>query len=197
MIAGVILAGGAGSRIGGHKALAPFRRDTLIDAVIERVQSQVDALALSVPTVGADAYRSRFEGRYPLLFDTLADTGPSAGIVAGLEWARGTAPWIATFPCDTPFLPRDLVAQLMRVAGDAPVAARHAERLHGVCAVWPVSCVERLRASVEQGQLRSLRGALDHLGGTVCDVVAGPDAFFNINTPDDLARAEATAASNP
>ncbi len=120
--------------------------------------------------------------------------GRWAGVIAGLEWARGTASWLATFPCDTPFLPRDLVAQLMREAGDAPVAARHGGRLHGVCAVWPVSCLERLRAGVERGRLRSLHGALDRLGGTACDVAGGPDAFFNINTPDDLARAEALAA---
>jgi len=192
MIAGVILAGGAGTRIGGNKALAPFRGGTLIDAVIARVAGQVGTLALSVPMEGADPYRTHFEG--PLLLDTLADTGPLAGIVAGLEWARGTASWLASFPCDTPFLPRDLVAQLTREARDAPVAARHAQRLHGVCAVWPISCLEELRTGVEQGRLRSLRGALDYLGGTVCEVTAGPDAFFNINTREDLARAEALAA---
>jgi len=194
MIAGVILAGGAGTRIGGNKALTPFRGGVLIDAVIARVEEQIGALALSVPTLNAEAYQTRFAGRYPLLFDTMDDTGPLAGILAGLEWARGTAKWLTTFPCDTPFLPHDLVAQLMREAADAPVAARHADRLHGVCAVWPVSCLERLRAEVEQGRLRSLHGALDFLGGTVCEAAAGPDAFFNINTPDDLARAEALAA---
>ncbi len=198
MIAGVILAGGAGTRIGGNKALAPLRGRTLIDAVMARARDQVGTLALSVPTVGADAYRARFEGHYPLLFDALADAGPLAGVVAGLEWAvRGNASWLATFPCDTPFLPRDLVAQLMREANDAPVAARHAGRLHGVCTVWPVSCLERLRVDVGRGQLRSLHGALDHLGGTIRDIDASPDAFFNINTPDDLARAEAMAANDP
>ncbi len=195
MIAGVILAGGAGTRIGGDKALAPFRGASLLDAVVARVRRQVDQLALSIPASGADAYRACFEG--PLLFDTLADAGPLAGIVAGLEWARGSAQWLATFPCDTPFLPTDLVAQLMRGAADAPVAARNRERLHGVCAVWPVQCLARLRSGVEQGQLRSLRDALKYLGGTIQDFDGEPDAFFNVNTPEDLVRAETMAKDSP
>lgn len=190
MIAGVILAGGAGSRIGGDKALMPFRSGTLIDAVIARVQSQVDALALGIPTASADAYQARFGARYPLLRDTLG-AGPLAGIVAGLEWAQGD--WLASFPCDTPFLPKDLVAQLMRDAVDTPVAARSGGRLHGVCAVWPVRCLAQLREGVETGQLRSLKSALDRLGGRAVDIASDDDAFFNVNTQADLAEAEAIA----
>jgi molybdopterin-guanine dinucleotide biosynthesis protein A len=73
------------------------------------------------------------------------------------------------------------------------VAARHAGRLHGVCAVWPVGCLARLRDGVAQGRLRSLRSAFDHLGGTICDIDGGTDAFFNVNTPEELARAEILA----
>ncbi|MEJ0025063.1 MAG: molybdenum cofactor guanylyltransferase MobA [Rhizomicrobium sp.] len=196
MIAGVILAGGAGSRIGGDKALVPFRGRTLIDAAIARVRGQVGELALSVPTAGLEAYRAHLGTRFPLLVDSLpGGTGPLAGVVRGLEWARGTAEWLATFPCDTPFLPDDLVAQLMRDAAGAPVAARSEGRMHGVCAVWPVSCLERLRAGVVEGQWRSLHGALDQLGGAVYDVACEEGAFFNVNTPEDLAQAEAMAGS--
>lgn len=196
--AGVILAGGAGTRIGGDKALRPFRGQTLIEAVIARVQGQVGELALNVPAVGSEAYHVRFGGHYPLLRDTLAaGTGPLAGVVAGLEWlqARGSAAWLASFPCDTPFLPKDLVAQLMRDAADVPVAAQGEGRFQGACAVWPVGCLARLRDGVEKGQLRSLRSALEHLGGTLRDVACAEGAFFNVNTPDDLARAETMAGS--
>ena len=192
MIAGVILAGGAGSRIGGDKALVPFRGGVLLDAVIARVRGQVDELALSIPAAAADAYRARWGAQFPLLVDSVPDgTGPLAGVVTGLEWTR--APWLATFPCDTPFLPADIVAQLMRDAAEAPVAARSDGRLHGVCAVWPVSCLERLRTGVVEGHWRSLRGAIDQLGGTARDIACEDEAFFNINTPVDLARAEILA----
>ncbi|MEI9886135.1 MAG: NTP transferase domain-containing protein [Rhizomicrobium sp.] len=197
-IAGVILAGGAGTRIGGDKALVPFGAGTLLDAAIARVESQVSALALSVPRADAAAYRARFAG--PLLFDAAAErAGPLAGIVAGLEWL-GTLDdtgWLATFPCDTPFLPRDLVAQLSAGAGRAPVAARDGSRLHGVCALWPLDCLSQLREGVTRGTLRSVRGALDALGGTARDIAGDADAFFNVNTKDDLAKAEQIAARAP
>ncbi|HEY0105278.1 MAG TPA: NTP transferase domain-containing protein [Rhizomicrobium sp.] len=68
-IAGVILAGGAGSRIGGDKALIPFGPGVLLDAVMARAAPQVVSLAISVAPRSAPAYRGRFGADKPLLFD--------------------------------------------------------------------------------------------------------------------------------
>ncbi len=194
-VAGVILAGGAATRIGGEKALLPFGGGTLLDAVIERVAPQVSRLTLNVPQTSAETFAERYRD-YPLLFDPIPDrAGPLAGAIAGLEWLH-TVPgteWLATFPCDTPFLPRDLVAQLMAHARQAPVFAHDGERLHGICAIWPVRCLEPLRKGVEGGQLRSLRSAMEALGGKICLIRADKRAFFNVNTRDDLACAEELA----
>jgi molybdopterin-guanine dinucleotide biosynthesis protein A len=196
--AGMILAGGAASRIGGEKALLPFGTGTLLDAVMARVGPQVSPLALNVRKADAAHVRTRYPDN-ALVFDTLPEgVGPLGGVVAGLGWLAtlGEAHWLATFPCDTPFLPRDLVAQLMAQARDRPVFARDAERLHGVCALWPLGCAARLKAGVEQGRLRSLQSALNELGGETCLVAAHAHAFFNINTREDLEKAEALARSD-
>jgi molybdenum cofactor guanylyltransferase len=194
-VAGIILTGGAGSRIGGGKAHVPFRDGTLLDAVIGRVAPQVPVLALNV-TVRAAGQFASYAATHPLVPDSMAEgTGPLAGVVAGLDWlaVNDAGDWLATFPCDTPFLPSDLVEQLMARAEDRPVAARADGRLQGVCAVWPAACRDTLRTGVESGRLRSLHGALDALGGTAVDVVCEPSAFFNVNTAEDLRRAEAMA----
>jgi molybdenum cofactor guanylyltransferase len=194
-IAGVILAGGAGTRVGGEKALLPFAGGTLLDSVIARAPQQVSQLALSVPEAAADIYRSRYPN-YPLLFDSFAErVGPLAGVIAGLEWLRTleAMKWLATFPCDTPFLPRDLVAQLTANAANVPVFAHDGERLQGACAVWPGHSLEPLREGVETGPLRSLQSAMNALGGKMCLIRGDTGAFFNINTRDDLARAEEMA----
>jgi len=188
----VILAGGEGSRIGGEKALLPFGEGTLLDAVIARVAPQVSQLALNVPKASAEAYRRRYPD-YPLLFDSFAErVGPLGGVITGLAWARALsgAQWLATFPCDTPFLPHDLVAQLMADAGDAPVFAHDGHRQHGICAIWPLTCLEHLREGVEIGHLRSVQSAMKALGAKTCMIEAEAHAFFNINTGDDLARGE-------
>jgi molybdopterin-guanine dinucleotide biosynthesis protein A len=197
-IAGVILAGGAGTRIGGAKALRPLGSGTLIDAVIARVRDQVSALALNIADADGGDYRARFGSSFPLLGDTLPPgTGPLAGVVAGLEWAASLdgVKWLATFPCDTPFLPHDLVPHLLAASTPGrPIAAEDGERLHGVCAIWPVACAPALRAGVESGRLRSMVSALEALGGMRC-TIADRDAFFNVNTPEDLKRAAEIAAN--
>lgn len=197
-IAGVILAGGAGTRIGGTKGLRPFGSATLVDAVIARVKDQVAPLALNVSQADLPAYRARYSNVFPLIADSLpAGTGPLAGIVAGLDWAASldsTPQWLATFPCDTPFLPEDLVARLLAASRPGcPVAAEEGQRLHGVCALWPIACLGKLREGVQSGRLRSVFGALEDLNGTRC-ALGDSNAFLNVNTPDDLRRAEAIAS---
>jgi molybdopterin-guanine dinucleotide biosynthesis protein A len=196
-IAGVILAGGAAIRIGGEKALLSFAGGTLLDAVIARVAPQVSQLALNVSAASAEKYRARYP-THALLFDTFPErVGPLAGVIAGLEWAHSLQgiERLATFPCDTPFLPRDLIAQLMAEARNAPVFAHDGRRQHGICAIWPLGCVERLRQGVEGGYLRSVHGAMKALKAKTCVFEVETHAFLNINTPEELAQAEELAAS--
>jgi molybdopterin-guanine dinucleotide biosynthesis protein A len=196
-VAGVILAGGAATRIGGEKALLPFAGGTLLDAVIARAEPQVSQLALNVHKASAEKYRVRYPG-YRMLFDSFGEqVGPLAGVIAGLEWVHGMegVHWLATLPCDTPFLPHDLIVQLVAQGHDVPVFAHDGSRQHGICAIWPLACVERLREGVEVGHLRSVQSAMKALGAQTCVFESQAQAFFNINTRDDLARAEEIARS--
>ena len=182
-IDGIVLAGGASSRMGDHKPLIPFRGATLIEAVIARARPQVQNLKIDVPQAMADTYRARFGDI--VLADAFDETlGPLCGIVTGLEWTA--AEWLATFPCDTPFLPLDVVAQLAGHASDRPVVAKGAQ----VFGLWPKSCLAALRAGLESGAHRSVLSAVDALGGKVCELQIPENAFFNINTPDDLKEAD-------
>lgn len=186
-IAGVIIAAGRGARLGGDKPLCRFGDATLLDAVIERVRPQVEALALNVRAAETDRYRDH--GLELLNDREEGDIGPLAGVLAGLEWAeRRGAAWLATFPGDTPFLPPDLVRRLL--ASSCAAAAHDGERLHGLCAVWPVSARAMLLHGVREQGVRSLRQAIRHLDGQECVVECDARAFFNVNTPEDLAEAE-------
>ncbi len=191
-ISGAIIAGGKATRLGGSKPLVPFAGATLLDAVIGRVRSQVDHLALNLP-----ADTTAFPNDLPVLVDTTPGVvGPLAGIVAALEWARSAGvQWLASFPGDTPFLPHDLVAQLQIAAqSDVPVFAHDGTRAHYLCALWPGACLESLRAGVTSQAWRSLYRVHEELGAASCVVKAPPNAFFNVNTPEDLAEAERLAA---
>src|ERR1700733_4552872 len=106
---GIVLAGGASSRMGALKPLMPFRGAALIDAVIARAAPQVSLLGIDVSRDEEPLFRARYGGA--VVPDVFAQKlGPLCGIVTGLQWSE--TGWLATFPCDAPFLPRDLVAQL-------------------------------------------------------------------------------------
>ena len=187
-VAGVILAGGASARMGEHKPFLPFRGTTLIEAVIARAKPQVHTLAIDAAPSLVEICRSRLDEE--IIVDAFTETlGPLCGIVTGLIWSP--AEWLATFPCDTPFLPGDLVAQLLGLADKSPVVAKGAQ----VCGLWPKSCLARLKAGVESGKLRSVLGAVEFFAGSVCEVRALEHAFFNVNTRNDLKEAEALSGS--
>ena len=189
-IAGVILAGGSGARMGEHKPFMPFRGATLVEAVIARVKPQVEQLAIDVAPSMAEIYRARLDEI--ILPDVFAETlGPLCGIVTGLMWSD--AEWLAVFPCDTPFLPENLVAQLAGYADKSPVVVKDAQ----VCGLWPNACLARLKEGVENGELRSVLGAVEFFGGEAVDIAADSNAFFNVNTPDDLEAAEKLLPPSP
>ena len=199
-IVGVIVAGGKGMRLGGDKPLHVFAGATLLEAVIERARPQVEQLAINAPNEALPRYQARLGNGFEFLSDDEpGDIGPLAGILAGLDWAeRRHASWLATFPTDTPFLPRDLVKRLLAASrGWMPVAAHDGKQLHGLCAVWPVRARAALREAVRKRQMRSLRQAIAHLGGIECVFEDGATDFMNVNTPEDLREAERILAKSP
>jgi molybdopterin-guanine dinucleotide biosynthesis protein A len=193
VIAGVILAGGLARRMGGgDKALTMLDGRPLLDWVVERLRPQVAALALN-----ANGDADRFANwRLPVIPDTVAgNPGPLAGILAGLEWAAPAHEYLVTVPTDSPVVPLDLVARL-RIARDearAEIAiAASGGRRHPVIALWPVGLAAELRyALVEEG----VRKVGEFIARYTIAVAAFPlapfDPFMNMNSPEDIARAEA------
>ena len=195
-VVGVLLAGGLSRRFGGgDKALNLLGAKTVLEHVCDRVRRQVGALILNA---GGDA------GRFPPLgLEVVADVvpgalGPLAGVLTGMTWAKENAPeaeWVATFATDAPFLPKDLVGRLKAEAeaGGADIALAASDgRRHPVFALWRMSLIDDLqRALVDEGERKVMAWVERHRFVTV-DFPAEPrDPFFNINTPDDLARAQA------
>jgi len=188
---GVILAGGLATRMGGgDKALLPLGGRPMLARVIERLQPQVGGLVLN-----ANGDPARFAPfGLPVIADPVAGhPGPLAGVLAGLGHAEEIgAARIVTVAADTPFLPRDLVARLAAAAGsdESIVLAATASGLHPTFGLWPVS----LRAALARdlaGGARRVGGWAESMGARRVVFAETPhDPFFNVNTPDDLARAE-------
>lgn len=182
---------------GGDKSLLRLGDRTLLDHVLARLGPQCAELAIN-----ANGDPGRFAGLgLPVLADTLPDfPGPLAGVLAGLDWAAEKgADAIVTASADTPFLPRDLVARLHDAAArkNAPIALATspdeagAPRRHPTFGLWPVGLREDLRAELSGGLRKIVLWAERH--GYATELFSAPrsDPFFNVNTPEDMTRAEA------
>ena len=117
--------------------------------------------------------------------------GPLAGILAGLDWAAalGASALVST-PADTPFLPAGH-GRALRAAGPGPVYVVTPDP-HPACALWPVALRPALRAALASGE-RRVRAFAEAEGAVTIPLPA--ECFRNINTPADLAAAEALLAA--
>ena len=188
---GVILAGGQATRMGGgDKGLLTLGDSTILSHVIDRLEPQVAGLALNA---NGDAARFTDLG-LPVIPDSIEGfAGPLSGVLAGLDWAATQgATHIVTAAADTPFFPCDLVPQLMLAAEQAGTdiaLAATPDGRHPTFGLWPVALRDDLRMALQDG-LRKVVLWTDKHG---CAMAQFPDdaAFFNVNTPDDLAKARA------
>ncbi|MCL6708129.1 molybdenum cofactor guanylyltransferase [Pseudomonas sp. R2.Fl] len=182
----VILAGGLSRRMGADKAGISLAGRPLVAHVAERIAPQARRLMVNAPA-GTDL-------PYPLLPDTLPDRpGPLAGILAAMRHAESLgAAKVLTVPVDTPFLPRDLAERLATAStGDTIAVASSGGRIHPVAALWPAALASDLETWLAEPDHRRLTDFLARHPVVGVDFALDPvDPFFNVNTPDDLARAE-------
>ena len=193
---GVILAGGQGRRMGGvDKALVSLGGTTLIERAIARASVQVADLIINA---NGDPKRFAHLG-LPVVADPVGGfVGPIAGILAGFEWMRANRPkarWLASFSCDTPFFPMDMVERLVEKAHSkrAMVAvAESGSRQHHVFAVWSADISASPEEILVQRGLRKMGDFIAAFPNVHASFATDPiDPFMNINTPNELAHAEA------
>ena len=188
-VCALVLAGGGARRLGGgDKPLRMLGGRPLLAHVLARLGAGGElTVALS-----ANGDPARFAGfGLPVLGDgPFAGQGPLAGVLAGLDWAAGLgAGTLLTVPGDTPFIPRDLVARL----APAPSCAASGGRVHHLVALWPVAARAALRSRLSADGPRNVAAFAMTLGlRAVAFAVEGQpcDPFLNVNTPEDLARAQ-------
>jgi molybdopterin-guanine dinucleotide biosynthesis protein A len=186
---GLILMGGQATRMGGgDKGLLPLGDSTILTYVLGRLTPQVDRVALN-----ANGDPARLEHlKLPILPDSIPEhPGPLAGTLAGLDWAASIgATHIVTAAADTPFLPCDLVPQLLMAGGDTGFAlAASPSGRQPTFGLWPVTLREPLRQALHEGLRKIVQFTRAHNAGTA--EFPDDDAFFNVNTPDDLMTAKA------
>ena len=181
-ITGLVLAGGAGTRVGGQdKGLLQWNGKPLVFHAAKRLQAQTGQVLISC---------NRNLNEYKQLgFPTIEDHRANfQGPLAGIEAARGSikTDYVAIVACDTPLLPSDLVARLLHPLledRDQPPFisfAHDGEREQYLFSVMDVRCLESLSNFLEQGQ-RAVKHWYRQNPHVTVDFSDQRDAFRNYN----------------
>jgi molybdopterin-guanine dinucleotide biosynthesis protein A len=192
----IILAGGLSRRMGTDKALLRLGDTPLALQIARRLAPQASSISLNAP-LGHPLGET-----LPLIPDLHQDRpGPLAGVLAGLTHVAGQSAGsahILTTPCDTPFLPLDLINRMVeRAESQTIVLAASRGRTHPITALWPVSLADDLASWLDDPDHRRVFDFVARHPTVTVDFpdFAGPDGpvdpFFNVNTPEDLTMAEA------
>jgi molybdopterin-guanine dinucleotide biosynthesis protein A len=194
---GVILAGGAASRYGGlPKGLERVAGQRIIDRVANALLEVTDGLLLvaNSPDAGTWIPGIRVGG------DLVPNAGGLGGIHAALHHANSAVLVVAW---DMPFVPAGLLARLRALGDAADVAVPESGSRRGVeplCAFYAPSCLPAIDRSLAENDLRvvgfqsSVRVA--RLPAVEVAAFGDPELLFmNVNTPGELALAEAHAAT--
>ena len=199
-IPGIILAGGLSRRMGGgDKGLLMLGKKSIIKRVIDKVSPQVGSLAINI-----NGDSSRFpDYKLPIIPDSIKGyLGPLSGILAGMEWAfKNGNRYIATVAADTPFLPDDFIKRLHAMVKSknlnigiaaSRILSTDDVFMHPTFGIWEVGLKDDLRNALANDTRKIMFWAkkfkLDYYYFDTSDKLSDP--FFNINTPDDLAKAK-------
>lgn len=187
-ITGVILAGGRGRRMGDKdKGLLRLAGIQLVERGIRILEPLVDQVVIS-----ANRNISQYESLgCPIITDT-SDSyeGPLAGLQQALNATKGTA--IFVLPCDAPLFTKEMAHRLIETfqqGRHAAVVAHDGARLQPLFGIFSVNTRESLNAYIESGH-RKVESWVRSLSYQAVDFSGEADSFMNINTKEDLVRAE-------
>lgn len=194
-ISSIVLAGGLGSRLGRDKFAEVISGRSLIEWVIDRVRPVSSEILIVISDRQSTSAVVHPEAR--TVVDIYPGKGSLGGIYTGLMYA--TSFHMLAVACDMPFLNGDLLRYMIDLSSGydvvLPKIGRHREPLH---AVYSKNCLEPMAGLIEQGELRIAR-LLDSVRVRYLDEgeldVFDPEhlSFFNVNTPEDLAKARLLA----
>jgi molybdopterin-guanine dinucleotide biosynthesis protein A len=183
-ISGIVLAGGQGRRMGGvDKGLQLLHGKPMVAHVLARLAPQVDEIVINANQNGATYAKLG----HPVVADDIPGfAGPLAGLHAGMKAAKH--PLVVTVPCDSPFLPADLVSRLKNKMGSSDLAvARTGDQPHPVFSLMKTSLLKNLEDFLVKGgrKIDAWYGSLKFVEVQFDDEA---DAFRNINTLEELKR---------
>jgi molybdopterin-guanine dinucleotide biosynthesis protein A len=191
-ILGVVLAGGKSQRFGEDKCQVKLGDKLLIDYILSEIVDEFKEVLL----ISNNKIKYNHSNKISLVEDTKKGLGPLGGILTAMKWIRQnnkSYKWISTFPSDTPFFKKQIlnnfIEEIKSYEGKLFFINSNNTR-HNIFGLWSIDLLERLEKDLDNGE-RKVEMWANKIGVKSINMkFENKDPFFNINTKEDLIKAE-------
>ena len=191
-ILGVVLAGGKSQRFGEDKCQVKLGDKLLIDYILSEIIDEFKEVLL----ISNNKIKYNYSNKISLVEDTKKGLGPLGGILTAMKWIKEnnkSYKWISTFPSDTPFFKKKILNNFLEEIKDYEgklFFINSNNTRHNIFGLWSIDLLERLEKDLDNGE-RKVEMWANKIGVKSINMkFENKDPFFNINTKEDLTKAE-------
>ena len=187
----VVLAGGKSKRFGEDKSQVKLGRKILIDYILSELIDEFNEILI----VANDPIKHLPSNKIKKIKDFKKDLGPLGGIFTAMKWAKDnnkSYKWIASFPSDTPFFKKNILNNFFEKVNEKESELffmTFNDKRHNVFGLWSTSLIDQLEKDLENGSRKVEKWANNIGVKTINMSFEKEDPFFNINTQEDLKKA--------
>jgi len=191
-ILGVVLAGGKSQRFGEDKCQVKLGDKLLIDYILSEIIDEFKEVLL----ISNNKIKYNNSNKISLVEDTKRGLGPLGGILTAMKWIKENNrnyKWISTFPSDTPFFKKKILNNFLEEIKDYEgklFFINSNDTRHNIFGLWSIDLLESLEKDLDNGE-RKVEMWANKIGVKSINMkFENKDPFFNINTKEDLIKAE-------
>ena len=191
-ILGVVLAGGKSQRFGEDKCQVKLGDKLLIDYILSEIIDEFKEVLL----ISNNKIKYNNSNKILLVEDTKRGLGPLGGILTAMKWIKEnnrSYKWISTFPSDTPFFKKKILNNFLEEIKDYEgklFFINSNDTRHNIFGLWSIDLLDRLEKDLDNGE-RKVEMWANKIGVKSINMkFKNKDPFFNINTKEDLIKAE-------
>ena len=191
-ILAVVLAGGKSKRFGDDKSQAKLGGKILIDYILSEIENKFDEVLI----VANDPIQHLSSPKIQKTEDVKTNLGPLGGILSAMKWVKNhnkPYQWIASFPSDTPLFKMSMFEDFLKKVNEKESELffmKTKEKRHNIFGLWNIDLIDQLEKDLENGS-RKVEKWANNIGVKTINIEFDKeDPFFNINTKEDLEKAE-------
>jgi molybdopterin-guanine dinucleotide biosynthesis protein A len=188
----VVLAGGKSMRFGDNKSQAQLRGKILIDYILSEIINDFREIII----VANDPIEHLSSDKITKIVDFKKNLGPLGGVFSAMKWVKDNDKkyqWIVTFPSDTPFFKNKIMNSFLNKINEKESELffmKSNEKRHNIFGLWSMDLIDQLEKDLETGSRKVEKWANSIGVKTINMSFEKEDPFFNINTKEDLEKAE-------